>query len=337
MTSAIPVSSGAPALELRGVVKRYGDRIALGAGPGGIELEVAAGTILGLLGANGAGKSTLVGLAAGLTAPDEGTVRVAGRDPRSARGGRVVGVAPQESGVYPSLTVDENLRCFGELSGLSRAAARARSVELAQLLLLGELLPRDAGELSGGEQRRLHTAIALVHQPRLVLLDEPTVGADVASRAAILDVVRTLAHDGGAVLYTTHHLREIEELAGDVAVLDRGRLVTRSSVRELVARHAEPAVVLAFDGPVPEVTDARFARATTAGTTLRVAHPEPATAIAALLDGLGPLAAQLRSVEIEQPSLESAYTRLTGHGIAPDGSAPEGSTHDAPVPEGRPS
>jgi ABC-2 type transport system ATP-binding protein len=213
------------ALALDGVVKRHGDVLALD----GVSLVLQPGQVLALLGPNGAGKSTLVSLAAGLAAPDAGTVRVGGDDPWSggATVRRCVGVAPQEIGVYPTLTVEQNLRAFGELCGLAPRAARARAGELVDAFALSELRRRLAAQLSGGEQRRLHAAIALVARPPLVLLDEPTAGADAATRERLLATVRALADDDGvAVLYTTHYLPEVERLRADVVRLERGRVAT---------------------------------------------------------------------------------------------------------------
>ena len=227
------------ALVLAGVVKSYGRAPrALD----GVDLEAVAGRVLALLGPNGAGKSTLVALAAGLMRADAGRVRVLGEDP-AAPGVRVrrrIGLAPQEIGVYPQLTVTANLRAFAELHGCRPRAARARAVELLEPFALTQLAERPAGRLSGGEQRRLHAAIALVNRPRLVILDEPTAGADPSTREHILQAVRDLAAAGTAVVYTTHYLPEVERLDADVALLERGRVIARGTVDELVARHAPP-------------------------------------------------------------------------------------------------
>ena len=174
----------------------------------GVDFEVPAGSVVALLGPNGAGKSTLVSIAAGLLKPDAGVVSVRGRP----------GLAPQEIGIYPSLTVRENLWAFGELYGVSKR----RAERLLEPFVLTELADRPAGRLSGGEQRRLHTAIAVVHRPRVVLLDEPTAGADTQTRSAILRAVLDLASDGAAVVYTTHYLPEVEELDAGVALLEAG-------------------------------------------------------------------------------------------------------------------
>jgi len=235
------MSAEVAALELVGVTHRYrrADRAALDS----VDLALAEGGTLALLGPNGAGKSTLVSLAAGLLRPAAGTVRVLGGDPagRSGATRRQVGVAPQEIGVYPQLTVLTNLRAFGEFYGLRPRAARARAAELLEPFALSELGDRPAGRLSGGEQRRLHAAIALVNRPRLVIFDEPTAGADPSTREHILQAVRDLASGGTAVVYTTHYLPEVERLDADVALLDQGRVIARGSVEELVARHGTPA------------------------------------------------------------------------------------------------
>lgn len=233
-----------PALALSGVVKSYGHTTrALD----GVDLDAVAGRVLALLGPNGAGKSTLVSLAAGLTRPDAGSVRVLGQDPAAsgARVRRQIGLAPQEIGVYPQLTVTTNLRAFAELHGCRPRAARERAAELLEPFALTELADRPAGRLSGGEQRRLHAAIALVNRPRLVILDEPTAGADPSTREHILQAVRDLAAAGTAVVYTTHYLPEVERLDADVALLEHGRVIARGSVDELVARHAPPRLAVA--------------------------------------------------------------------------------------------
>ena len=235
-------------LRVTGVTKSYGR----GARPAldGVDLEAAAGRVTALLGPNGAGKSTLVSLVAGLMRPDAGEVRVLGADPavRGAAIQRQIGLAPQEIGVYPQLTVRTNLRAFAELHGAKPCAARARAAELLEPFALTELADRPAGRLSGGEQRRLHAAIALVNHPRLVILDEPTAGADPSTREHILQAVRDLAADGTAVVYTTHYLPEVERLDADIALLESGRVIARGSLAELVARHAAqapPPVVVA--------------------------------------------------------------------------------------------
>jgi ABC-2 type transport system ATP-binding protein len=296
------------ALVMAGVRKAYGDRVALD----GVDLTVEPGDVLGLLGINGAGKTTLVSIVAGLRRPDAGTVHVCGidvaADPRAAR--RRLGLAPQELGICPLLTVRENMRLFGELVGLRRRELAARVGEVSDGLDLGAVLDRPVRFLSSGEQRRAHTALALMGRPALVILDEPTAGVDIHARADVLEYVRELADDGIAVVYSTHYLHEVEELDASVAILDGGRVIARGAVGDLVGEHAEPMVELAFEGPPPSLAIA--ARTAVAGNTLRAYGDRPAALAAAAVGLLGADAERLRSVEIVRPTLESAFLSLTG-------------------------
>ena len=296
------------ALVMTRVRKAYGDRVALD----GVDLTVQPGEVLGLLGVNGAGKTTLVSIVAGLRRLDAGTVHVCGvdiaADPRAAR--RRIGLAPQELGICPLLTARENMRLFGELAGLRRRELATRIGEVSDGLDLGAVLDRPLRFLSSGEQRRAHTALALMGRPALLMLDEPTAGVDVHARADVLDYVRALADDGIAVVYSTHYLHEVEELDASVAILDGGRVIARGAVGELVGEYAEPMVELAFEGPPPSL--ALAARTAVAGNTLRAYGDRPAALAAAAVGLLGTDAERLRSVEIVRPTLESAFVSLTG-------------------------
>jgi ABC-2 type transport system ATP-binding protein len=220
-------------LEATGVVKRFGDTVALD----GFDLAVEAGEIAGLVGHNGAGKSTFALVTAGLVTPDAGTVRVDGMNASSAAGRvrPILGLAPQELALYPTATARENLFAFAGLYGLRRRDARRRIDQLAGALVLGDVLDRRVRDLSGGQQRRLQAATAMIHRPRVLLLDEPTVGADPITRDALLAVVRAAARDGAAVVYTTHYLPELDTLDATLAVADHGRVVARGSRAELLA------------------------------------------------------------------------------------------------------
>lgn len=220
-------------LEATGVVKRFGDTVALD----GFDLAVESGEIAGLVGHNGAGKSTFARVTAGLVTPDAGTVRVDGMNASRAvdRVRPILGLAPQELALYPTATARENLFAFAGLYGLRRRDARRRIDQLAAALVLGDVLDRRVRDLSGGQQRRLQAATAMIHQPRVLLLDEPTVGADPITRDALLAVVRAAARDGAAVVYTTHYLPELDTLGATLAVADHGRVVARGSRAELLA------------------------------------------------------------------------------------------------------
>ena len=277
----------------RGLHKRYGNVVALA----GFDLHVGAGEIVGLVGHNGAGKSTFIEIVTGLTRPDAGRVEVAGIDVagRSRRVRELIGLAPQEMSLYLSLTVRENVRLFGGLAGLRGRALRSAIDTTIAALGLTEVLDRPVGLLSGGQRRRAQAATALVHRPRLLLLDEPTVGADPGTRQALLTMVRECAAAGTAVCYTTHYLPELADLAATIAVVSRGRVIARGSQQQLLAGiPGELRVVL------------------TSGQSRVVRAADPSRALADLLAQ----GHRLESVDIRRPSLDDLYHELEGEHVA---------------------
>jgi len=268
-------------LEVQGVAKSYGDVRALV----DVDLCVGPGEVVGLLGANGAGKPTLVSIVAGLLKPDSGRVTATGS----------IGLAPQELGIYPTLTVRQNLQFFAELVGFRPAAARREADAIADLLSLTDKVDAVAETLSGGQKRRLHAGMALVGTPELLLLDEPTVGADVETRSRLLDVVRERAAQGAAVVYSTHYLHEVEQLDASVAILAGGRMVASGPWRELVATTADSIVELTIDGEVSRITT-----------------PTPDEVAAAELQAAVKRGARVERLEIIRPSLETVYLSVVG-------------------------
>lgn len=317
-------------LECLGVAKAYDELAVLR----GVDLVVRPGQVLGLVGSNGAGKTTLISIACGLRRADAGTVRITGPDGRTVdvarephRAARLVGLAPQSLGLYPMLTVAQNLRMFGELSGLASRTARRRAIEVAEEIDLADRLAEPAENLSGGQARRLHTGMALLHRPAVLFLDEPTVGADVAARAAILDVVRRLAADGAAVVYTTHYLTELVDLGADVAVLHEGRIVTEAPVDRLLAEHAAPTVAVVTAGTAADLAGWHAERETPDGVRWvpspgRLAGGDPTALVTAAIAQL-PHGCELRAIEIAPPSLDSAFLALTGHHLETTPEAPD--------------
>jgi ABC-2 type transport system ATP-binding protein len=315
------VRPGCPAhrgLEVAGVTKSYGELVALE----GIDLEVAPGSVVGLLGPNGAGKTTLLSIVAGLLRADAGTVRVNGFDTRRdpLRAQRSLGFAPQTTGLYEPLTVEENLRFLGELAGLTRNRLDTRISDVCEGLLLDDLRSRRCQNLSGGEKRRVHTAIALIAEPPLVLLDEPTVGADIETRAALLQLVRDRAAGGTAIVYTTHYLPEIESLDASVVLMNAGRVIARGSIDRLIGAHGSRELELRFRGPAPRL-DVKGLQIQRSGDRMLVSTPDPAAVAAHVLDTLGPDIHRLEGVNILRPSLESVFVNLTGQSFRGDGVA----------------
>jgi ABC-2 type transport system ATP-binding protein len=220
-------------LEAINLRKRYGAITALD----GFDLTIAAGEIVGLIGHNGAGKTTFAEIVTGLVRPDDGLVRVNGVDVgRSVRAARAhIGYAPQELGLYPTATLRQNLALFGRLHGLRRGALTRAIDSTAADLVLTEVLDRPIGVLSGGQKRRAQAATALLHEPAVLLLDEPTAGADPVTRDALLAVVTARARAGAAVCYTTHYLPELDQLQATIAVAARGRVIVRGDRQTLVS------------------------------------------------------------------------------------------------------
>jgi ABC-2 type transport system ATP-binding protein len=223
--------TGVPVLAAEGLVKTYGRRRALD----GFTLSVAAGEIVGLVGHNGAGKTTFVEVVAGLVRPEAGQATVCGVDPRAARA--LMGICPQETALYPAATVAEHLRLFGALAGLRRAALKHAVDEIAERMELTGVLGQPAGLLSGGQRKRTQAATALIAERPLLLLDEPTVGADPLTRTKLLNVVADRAKAGAAVVYATHYLPELAELHATAAVAEAGRIVAQTDELNLERLH----------------------------------------------------------------------------------------------------
>ena len=292
-----------PALEAQGIYKSYGTHKVLR----GVDLRVEPGRILGLLGRNGAGKSTLITILCGLRKADAGSVRICGKNPAAHNIGQLLGYAPQELGIYPDLSVTQNLTAFGELHGLGRREAVVRAGEVMELLGLSEKQGQRASHLSGGQQRRLHAGMAIMHRPRLIFMDEPTVGADVEARSQILSAVRQLADEGAAVVYTSHYLAEFEELGSDIAILSEGRIVARGSLEDIISAHGSAEVTLTFDRTVSPLEGW-----SADGNVLRHSGDEadPGSRIGEVLASPALAGARLVDVKIDQPSLHNAYLHI---------------------------
>jgi len=229
-------------LSLEDVRKRYGAITAVD----GLSLSVQRGEVLGLLGPNGAGKSTTVNLAVGLLAPDRGRVTIDGLGPPTQPAvRRVIGVAPQALALYELLSGEENLRFFAEVYGMSGARLAQRVQWSLEFVGLTDRRRDRVSTYSGGMKRRLNLAAALVHDPELILLDEPTVGVDPQSRNQIFENILVLKRLGRTLIYTTHYMEEAERLCDRVAIIDKGRLLSIGTVPQLLEAHGvKPKMVL---------------------------------------------------------------------------------------------
>jgi ABC-2 type transport system ATP-binding protein len=304
-------------IEAEGLRKRFGSTVALD----GVDLQVPAGSILGVLGPNGAGKTTAVRILTTLTVPDGGSARVAGHDvvTEAAAVQRNIGVTAQDATVDEVLTGRQNLVMVGRLSGLRRAEARARATQLLDQFDLADAADRMLKEYSGGMRRRLDLAAGLVTRPPVLFLDEPTTGLDPTSRVRMWDVIRGLVADGVTLLLTTQYLDEADELADRIVVIDHGQVIAGGSAAELKAEtggarlevtlsEAHPGASDALDpfvpGPVHVSHDGRRLRAPVrSGSGL-------ATTVVRALDAAG---VTVDDVEVRQPSLDDVFFALTGH------------------------
>jgi len=302
-------------LDVQGVSKTFG---ALRAADN-VTFHVEAGEIYGLLGPNGAGKTTTISMISGLLRPDSGTVAVGGvdvwRQPEKAKA--LMGVAPQELAIYEELSARENLEFWGQIAGLSRADAKKRATELLETLALADRAKDMVKTYSGGMKRRINIGCALLHRPKLILLDEPTVGIDPQARSNILELVRSLSKDGAAILYTTHYLEEAEFLCNRIGIIDHGKLLAEGTLSDLQKRLSGDRLFLVegnFDEAVPESWPGfaeKFRLIQKSPRQISVAavgERDPADCLRDLLQ----LPVPAENVMLKRPSLNDVFLQLTG-------------------------
>ena len=301
-------------LECAAVSKTIGDRRVLD----DVSLEIASGEIVVLLGANGAGKSTLLHCCCGRLAVESGYIRIGGRDPRAQpRNRSALGFVPQGLALYSELSVEENLRCFGRLAGVRGEILRERVARSLDWSGLAERAASRVHTLSGGMQRRLNIAASLLHDPQVLLLDEPMVGVDMASRNRIEELLRGLRDDGMAILLTTHDFPQAERLADALVYLRAGQVLVRGRpvdlVRSAFGLSKELLVTLA-DAPTPSFADRLKALDLVPGSDERIWSGTAADhdEIAAWTRRLDAASVEPASVSVREASLEGALARLEG-------------------------
>ena len=288
----------ASTLTVTGLTKSFGDLRAVD----GLSFEISPGETFGLLGPNGAGKTTTISMICGLRA-----------------GRELIGYVPQELALYPDLSGRDNLRFFGRLYGLRGAAAKQRIEEALEMVGLADRADDRVTEYSGGMQRRLNIAAGMLHRPRLLILDEPTVGIDPQSRNAILESVAALGEEGMSVLYTTHYMEEAERLCRRVGIVDHGRLLACGTRRELVSmvdQHDQITITVSGD-----LTEARaslqgregvLAVSTGENNALVCAVTEASSHLPSLVEGVTSTGAVVTNLVVDEPSLDSVFLHITG-------------------------
>jgi ABC-2 type transport system ATP-binding protein len=305
-------------IEVEQLRKTYGDLTAVDS----VSFTARPGEIFGLLGPNGAGKSTTIGCISGLLTPTAGHVRVLGhdvvRDGSAAR--QALGVVPQEIALYDDLSAIENLHYWGGAQGLRNPVLKERIHSVLESTGLQDRAREPVKQFSGGMKRRLNFACGIVHTPKVLLLDEPTVGVDPQSRVHLLELVRQQAQGGVTVLYTTHYMEEAETLCSRLAIVDHGKLIAAGTLTELRAMMGERDLLrLTGVFNVTAVHDA-LDRMSGDGVELVNAAPEQVTLsltgaarkLPSVFSALEAAGAEVRGTTLTQPSLESLFIKLTG-------------------------
>ncbi len=302
-------------VDVLGVSKRYGSNLAVD----NLSFAVPAGLIYGLLGPNGAGKTTTISMISGLLAPDAGEILVAGLSvssrPREAKA--LMGIVPQDIALYQTLSAYENLNFWGRLYGLGGTELAASVERVLELVGLRDRARDPIDTYSGGMKRRINIAVGLLHSPKLLLLDEPTVGVDPQSRRSVLDTIKDLNADGMTVLYTSHNMDEVEEMCSVVAIMDRGQIIAEGSqpeLRRLVGDRDLVQLETDSDLPSPSVlahldwVDSVDVR----GSGIDVTVPDGSASLPRLIGVLTQAGIGVTSVRVKQPNLESVFLHLTG-------------------------
>jgi ABC-2 type transport system ATP-binding protein len=331
----------APVLDVDRIAKKYGDFVAVKE----ISLSVEEGEVFGLLGPNGAGKTTLISMLSGVIAPTAGTARIAGHDIVKEPGKvkRLIGLVPQDLALYPTLSAQDNLAFFGSIYGLRGAELRERVADVLRIVALTDRADQPVQTFSGGMKRRVNIAAGLVHQPRLLFLDEPTVGVDPQSRNHIFESVMQLNRERGmSIIYTSHYMEEVQLLCNRVAIVDQGQIVALDSVKNLIdslgggvinvglskvddallaalaALPAVKAVTLApravAEGEPEAATSAtgRPGEEAPSPQIVKIVAEHSREALTNVINFLNQHDLSMGSLEILEPNLESVFLHLTG-------------------------
>jgi len=302
-------------IEVKELKKSYGSIEALK----GISFGVNEGEIFGLLGPNGAGKTTTISILAGLILQDSGEVSVAGMDVRkeSRRIKQVMGVVPQEIALYEELTGRENLHFWGSLYGLSGSRLKDRTERMLELVELTERADDPVQSYSGGMKRRLNLIVGLLHEPKVVLLDEPTLGIDPQARLKILEIIKNEVSKGTTIIYTTHYLDEAERLCDRIAIIDSGRILSIGTLEELakIAGEEDRVTILGnflVDDISKLMTGVNLEYVRDGECRFSTPNSE---LVGEVLERFFRSGIKVENIKIDKPSLESAFVRLTGKDI----------------------
>ena len=306
-------------LEVRNLSKAFKDKIAVDS----VSFGVMEGEAYGLLGPNGAGKSTTIGMIFGLLRPTAGQVIVNGmplvKQPETAKA--CMGYVPQEIALYPELTATENLRYWGRMYGLGGAKLTQRVGDVLEIVGLSDRAKSKIETFSGGMKRRVNIAAALLHEPKVLIMDEPTVGVDPQSRNHILETVKKLNAAGLTIVYTSHYMEEVEYLCTRIGIIDHGKIIAEGSVPELRRIVGEVATLALQVSGLPDGLLHNLQQLNELNTVfatheaLKITANDAAQALAAVTQVLSCYGVKLRSVDIKEANLEAVFLHLTGRAL----------------------
>lgn len=308
----------APLIEITALTKRYPGADAPAVD--GVDLTIARGRVFGLLGPNGAGKTTLMSMICGLLAPDRGHILFDGADlaHHDAVDHRRIGFVPQDLALYPTLTARENLAFFGGIQGLGGDILRQRIDWCLAAAGLGALADRRVDTFSGGLKRRLNLVVALIHEPELLILDEPTVGIDPQSRRFIHDKLKALNAAGLTILYTSHYMEEVEQLCDELAIIDHGHIIARGTLDSILGRLRGGLIQLRVAAPLSAELQVRvralpgLREASLDGVLLTLVGDAPQELLTRVLALLREADREVSSVSLGAVNLEQVFLALTG-------------------------
>ena len=311
----------APILEVQNLVKKYGDVAAVD----GVSFAIEEGEIFSLLGPNGAGKTTTISVVSCLLQPTSGDAIIGGysvtRASMEVR--KIIGVVPQDIALYHMLSARENLAFWGRMYGLGGAQLKQRIDEVLELIGLADKADVKVGTYSGGMKRRVNIGVGLLHRPRIIYMDEPTVGIDPQSRRSILDAVKELNKQGMTVLYTTHYMEEAHELSHRVGIIDHGQLIALGTQKELtqkVGEHDTLRLHVGEDGKAEKLAAALstlpgILKCSAADHEVVLMVPEAEDALAPVITRANEAGIKIHSVDIQEPNLEAVFLALTGRAL----------------------
>jgi len=310
-----------PILEVHDLVKKFRDLTAVN----GISFDMQEGEIFSLLGPNGAGKTTTISILSTLISPSSGEATVCGhsvtQEPMAVK--RTIGVVPQEIALYGELTALENLNFWGQMYGLSGKTLATRVDEILEMIGLKARAKQRIKTYSGGMKRRVNIGVGLLHKPRLLFMDEPTVGIDPQSRRAILDSTKDLNHAGMTILYTTHYMEEAQELSDRVGIIDHGDLIALGTQKELTAQVGETDTLILHLGENEDPAYLANALADMTGVLqanpisheVAIVTPSAEELLAPVVSRSNELGIKIYSIDMREPNLEAVFLNLTGRAL----------------------